>query len=56
MLNLEEVREKIKDRKLRVVAEQTGLNYNTVWRVATGRVKEVSYDTIKKLSDYLEEK
>jgi DNA-binding Xre family transcriptional regulator len=56
VLNLEEVIEKMKDRKLRVVSEQTGLSYATVWRVATGRIKDVSYETIKKISDYLEEK
>lgn len=56
MMTLEQVRQGLQDRKLRAVAQATGLAYDTVWRVATGRMERVSYDTVKALSDYLEGK
>jgi hypothetical protein len=53
MLTVEQVKDALHDRKLRVVAEETGLSYDTVWRVSTGNNVRVSYDVIKRLSDYL---
>jgi hypothetical protein len=53
MLTVEQVIERLKDRKLKVVAEKTGLHYQTVLRIAKGNFKEVSYSVIKSLSDYL---
>lgn len=54
MLTLEQVRKSLEDRKLTVVAQATGLSYDTVWRVQRGDIKAVSYDVVKRLSDYLE--
>jgi len=56
MLTLEEVKEKLKDRRLPAVAQSTGLAYGTVRKVAAGEDKAVSYDVVKRLSDYLEGK
>jgi hypothetical protein len=56
MMTLEQIQEALKDRKLVAVAEATGLAYNTVWRVTAGKAPSVSYDVVKKLSDYLERK
>jgi hypothetical protein len=56
MMTLDRVREILKDRKLKVVAEGSGLAYDTVRRVAAGSNKAVSYEVVKKLSDYLESK
>jgi hypothetical protein len=56
MMTLEQIREKLKDRKLMAVSESTGLAYNTVWRVSAGKTTSVSYDVVKRLSDYLEGK
>ena len=42
------------DRKPTAVARATGLSYDTVWRVQNGNMKAVSYDVVKRLSDYLE--
>lgn len=53
MLSLEQIVERLNDRKLTVVAEVTGLHYNTVYRVATGKIADPSYGVVKKLSDYL---
>jgi len=54
MMTLEQVKAALQDRKLKAVAQATGLAYDTVWRVATGRMERVSYETVKALSDYLE--
>ena len=54
MMTLEQVKEALRDRRLRVVAEETGLSYDTVWRVSSDNTQRVSYDVIKRLSDYLE--
>lgn len=53
MMTLDEIIEALADRKPGVVAEATGLSYDTVWRVAAGKTKRVSYETAKVLSDYL---
>jgi hypothetical protein len=51
MYTLEEIRERLRDRNLRVVAERTGLGYATVLRVMRGRL--ASYETVERLSAYL---
>jgi hypothetical protein len=56
MMTLDQVREVLKDRKLKIVAQGSGLAYDTVRRVAAGSNKAVSYEVVKKLSDYLEGK
>ena len=53
MMTLEQVRHALRDRTLTKVAAATGLAYNTVLRVANGMDKSVSYDVVKRLSDYL---
>lgn len=53
MLSLEQVKARLRDRRLAVVAEATGLTYNTLWRIMNERTKSVSYDVVKRLSDYL---
>lgn len=55
MLSLDEVVSRLADRKLKIVAQETGLHYNTVLRVAGGKKspENVTYDVVKRLSDYL---
>lgn len=53
MMTLEQVRSALQDRTLTKVAAAAGLAYNTVLRVANGIDKNVSYDVVKRLSDYL---
>lgn len=55
MLNLEQIQKKLADRNLNMVARETKLAYDTVWRIAKGRSRKPSYDVIKKISDYLSE-
>lgn len=52
MLDLAEIRERMKDRKVTAVAEATGLHKQTVYRAVWGAVAP-SYETVKLLSDYL---
>lgn len=52
MMTVKQVAKALSDRNLVVVAERTGLNYHTVWRVATGCTNP-AYSTIEKLSAYL---
>lgn len=54
MLTLEQVREALQDRVLLTVSKKTDLSYDTVWRIANNRDKSVSYEVVKRLSDYLE--
>ena len=54
MLSPEELREKLKDRVIKVVAEKSGLHYNTVANIANGKSTDPSYASVKILSDYFE--
>jgi len=52
MLTLEQIKEKMKDRKTTVVAEAVGLHVNTIYRFLEGR--DSRYSTLEKISNYLE--
>ena len=52
---LEEIRERLHDRKLTIVAQQTGLHYNTIYRIANGTSKDPAYSVVKRLSEYLDQ-
>lgn len=52
MMTLEQIQAALQDRKPSVVADATGLTYQTVWRVQRHKVKAVSYSTVQKLSAY----
>jgi DNA-binding Xre family transcriptional regulator len=56
MMALDDIVKSLHDRKATVVSQEVGLSYQTVWRVARGDVKNVSYETARKLSDYLSKK
>lgn len=53
MLSPEEIKIKLQDRNLKVVAEKTGLHQNTVYKFAKGGDSSSKFITVKKLSDYL---
>jgi N-acetylmuramic acid 6-phosphate (MurNAc-6-P) etherase len=55
MLPLEEVVKRLKDRNLRIVSDATGINHHTVCRIVRSPSEKVEYETVKKLSDYLEQ-
>jgi transcriptional regulator with XRE-family HTH domain len=54
MLTIERLRELMQDRAVPVVAERTGIHYNTVLNIKNGTNKNPSYEVIKKLSDYFQ--
>lgn len=39
-----------------MVADATGIHYATIQAIKSGRVTNPSYETVKALSDYFEEK
>lgn len=53
MMTIEEIREGLKDRKLKEVSKRTGLHYNTVCAVANGKKKNPMYNVVESLSNYL---
>jgi hypothetical protein len=55
VLTIEEIRDALGDRRLRVVAAACGLSYPTVLAVKEGRTNP-SYETVRVLSDYLTSK
>jgi len=54
MMTIDIIIEKLKDRNLSEVARRTKLSFPCVWRISKGRHGNVGYETVKKLSDYLE--
>ncbi len=54
MLSAEEIAEKLQDRNLTVLAERTGVGYPTLWRMKKYPEYGANYQTVKKISDYLE--
>jgi len=55
MLTLEEITVKLQDRKLTEVSRRCGVGYITVWRIAKRCAGNVSYESVEKISRYLEE-
>jgi DNA-binding Xre family transcriptional regulator len=56
MLSPEKIVTILKDRNLREVSRRTGLSYMTVWRISHGCAGNIEYNTVQKLSEYLEKK
>lgn len=54
MQTIQEILKRLEDRNLRAVAERSGVNYMTLYRIAKGDTKDPSYSIVKRLHDYLE--
>lgn len=52
-MQIEAIREALLDRRLTIVAQATGLSYNTVKKVADGH-DDVTLATLRKLAEYLD--
>lgn len=52
IITIEEVRKILKDRRLIIVAKETGLSYPTIKAIFDGKTNP-KYETVKLLSDYL---
>jgi transcriptional regulator with XRE-family HTH domain len=55
MMTLEEIAARLKDRRIDMVCEKTGLSRPTVHAVRSGQNKNPSLKTMKALSNYLQE-
>ncbi len=53
MLTLEQIKEKIKDRRPGVICKACNISRQTLYNLMTGK-SEPSYSVVKALSDYLE--
>ena len=53
LLTIAEIRDRLQDRRLEMVAVATGLHYNTVLYLKTGSASGANISTIEKLSAYL---
>ena len=56
MMTLDAIITALHDRKATVISKEIGLSYQTIWRISRGDVKNITYETAKKLSDYLQKK
>jgi hypothetical protein len=52
-MNLDEIRQGLQDRRLSMVADATGLHYNTVRAISAGENKNPTHETMQRLVDYL---
>lgn len=52
LLTSDEIRKRLADRRLTAVAEETGINYNRLWRLVRNR-QEASEEDLTRLTDYL---
>lgn len=56
MLTLEQIQEKLKDRRLYMVAKEIGVSYPTLLAISRGESKNPSYRIIQLICEYLERK
>lgn len=52
MLTLQQASDALKDRKLAVVAQATGLHVNTLWSIREGRADDCRVSTLVALTEY----
>lgn len=54
LMSLEEIQNQLQDKRLYVVAKVTKLSYPTVKKLADGKLANYTYNTIFKVSKYLQ--
>jgi len=54
MMKLEEIRELLKDRRVSMIAEATGIHFNTIREIRDNKNANPTYKVMTKLTDYLE--
>jgi DNA-binding Xre family transcriptional regulator len=52
VLTIDQLRAKLQDRRLEIVANATGLHYNTLLCIRDSKQTNVKYETLEKLSAY----
>lgn len=56
MLDLPKIVKLLQSENLNTVSMETHINYQQVWRIKAGADDNPTYKTLKKLSDFFEEK
>lgn len=56
MMSLQQIKKALIDMNLKAVSRSTGVNYQMVWRIASGVDQNPTYKTLSALSDYLEDR
>ena len=54
MMKLEDIRSLLQDRRVVVVAEATGIHFNTIREIRDNKDANPTYRVITKLADYLD--
>lgn len=54
MLTLEQLQERLKDRRLTVISKEIGVSYPTLLAIARGESKNPSYRIVQLICEYLE--
>ena len=54
MLTLDKIKHLLADRRLDIVSKATGIHRNTLSGIRDGRMKNPTYDTLRKLSEYFD--
>jgi transcriptional regulator with XRE-family HTH domain len=54
MLTLDQIKRKLEDRRIDIVAERTGIHRNTIARIKSGQQANPTYHILQRLSAYLE--
>lgn len=54
MMNLEQIRYELQDRRAAVVAAAIGMRVATVIDIREGRITNPAYETVRRLSQYFE--
>ena len=54
LLTIQQIRHLLKDRRLELVANETGLHYNTILYIRDTDQRNVGHRTLEKLSAYFE--
>ena len=52
-MTLQQIADALKDRRLSVVSEATGLTRETLRRVRDGRAERPEHETVRRLTEYL---
>ena len=55
MLTLDEIRKKLFDRRLSVIAKSIGVRHGTLIDLREGRTANPSYETVRRLAEYFGE-
>lgn len=55
LLSIEQIRRRLEPMQLSKVEQATGVHRNTLYAIRNGKNTEPSYQTIRKLSEYLQQ-